>query len=67
MHQVTSPRETGTQSAGIPQWCDPPREDAQTSRKLRTPSRGDIMAALVGLWGGDTSAAEAILVALLDE
>jgi hypothetical protein len=62
-----APRETCTQSAGIPQSCDLPREDTQTSRKLRTPTRGEIMAALVGLWGGNTNAAEAMLLALLDE
>jgi len=62
-----APRETVTQSAGIPQLCDPPREGMQTSDKSRRPSRGEIMAALVGLWCGDTSAAEALLAALLDE
>ena len=61
------PRETFTQSAGVPQSCDLPREVAQNSDKSRRPSRGEVMAALVGLWGGDTEAAEALLAALLDE
>jgi len=60
------PREPVTQSAGIPQPCDLPRKGAQNSDKSRRPSRGEVMAALVGLWGGDTGAAEALLAALLD-
>ncbi len=61
------PREAGTQSAGIPRPCDAQRENARNSDKPHRPSRGEVMAALVGLWNGDMSAAEAMLVALLDE
>jgi hypothetical protein len=61
------PRETFAQSAGVPQSCVLSREGAQNIDKSCRPSRGEVMAALVGLWGGDTEAAEALLVALLDE
>ena len=62
-----APREAVTRSAGTPQLCDPARELAQNSDKSRRPSRSEVMAALIGLWGGDTSVAEAMLVALLDD
>ena len=45
-----APREDVTQSAGIPQSCDPSREGGQNSDKSRRPRRGELMAALVGLW-----------------